>query len=145
VKTFFDDIKDFHEKFNLHYDGKPRVLEPDLGDFRINFMIEELTEYIEAEKNLRLFVKDGHSVDLLMNMEKAFDALVDLVYVALGTAYLHGFDFNEGWRRVQEANMKKIRALREEDSKRGSIYDVVKPQGWKSPSHKDLIEDHAHR
>ena len=68
--------------------------------------------------------------------KKVLDALVDLVYVALGTAYLHGFGpqkFNEAWRRVHEKNMEKIRAPSADHSKRGSAFDVIKPAGWTPP------------
>lgn len=112
-------IKDFHEKYQLAYDGPPRQLPAGLQGFRTKFMQEELDEYKEA-------VESG-------DLEKQFDALVDLVYVAVGTAYLQGFPFNAGFDMVQIANMSKVRALREEDSKRGSTYDVVKPEGWKAP------------
>lgn len=70
---------------------------------------------------------------------ESFDALIDLVYVALGTAYLHRFPFNEGWARVQEANMRKVRANKKSDSKRRTTHDVVKPPGWRSPELDDLV------
>ena len=116
------DIKEFHEKFGLAYNGRPRDLSKELSDFRVHFMLEELDEYRDS----------NHLVDKL-------DALVDLVYVALGTAYLHGFDFDEAWRRVHEANMKKVRAEVATDSKRGSTFDVVKPDGWAPPDLSDLV------
>jgi len=119
------DIKDFHEKFKLNYDGPPRELLSDMGMFRIRFMKEELDEYAQA-------CLDG-------NKAKQLDALVDLVYVALGTAYLQGFNFNEAWGRVHIANMKKVRALKAEHSARGSTYDVVKPPGWKPANLEDLV------
>jgi predicted HAD superfamily Cof-like phosphohydrolase len=130
----FQDVKDFHAKFGLAYTGKPRLLPEELSEFRIKFLEEELEEYIEAVT----FIGD----DIPNNLEKALDSLVDLVYVVLGAAHLHGFDFNEAWRRVQAANMKKVRALQPDDSKRGSTYDVVKPQGWVPPTHRDLVEDY---
>ena len=119
------DMAEFHEKFGLTYRGRPRPLPEEMGDFREEFMCEELSEYALAK------------VD--NNLEKQFDALIDLVYVALGTAYLHGFDFKEGWRRVHEANMKKVRAQRASDSLRGSTFDVVKPAGWTPPDLSDLV------
>jgi len=79
---------------------------------------------------------DAHVVD---DLEGMLDALVDLTYVVLGTAYLHGFDFNEAFRRVHEANMKKVRAEAKTDSKRGTAYDVVKPEGWTPPDLGDLV------
>lgn len=146
------DIADFHRKFGIEYTGKPRILDADLQEFRIKFLREELREYTLAvlegsnEKQLPLFERDQG--EMITHMEKALDALVDLVYVALGTAHLHGFDFNEAWRRVHAANMKKMRAASADESKnstgRGHAADVIKPAGWEPPSHKDLVEDHAH-
>lgn len=148
-----NDILQFHRKFGLEYAGKPRVIEDSLFHFRRRFMQEELDEY---EASMRILIaelvhNDPGDVDqgvITHHLEKALDALVDLVYVALGTAHLHGFDFNEAWRRVHEANMKKVRAPSAEASAastgRGHAADVIKPPGWESPSHKDLIEDHAH-
>ncbi len=73
------------------------------------------------------------------HMEKALDGLVDLVYVALGTAWLMGLDFPEAWRRVHAANMQKVRAQRKEESARGTTFDVVKPAGWQPPNLSDLV------
>lgn len=124
--NLFELIKEFHVKFKLEYNDKPRVLPRDLGHFRMDFMEEELSEY-------------AHAVST-NDKEKQLDALVDLVYVALGTAYLHGFDFNEGFRRVHEANMKKVRAVDVKESKRRSVYDVIKPEGWTPPDLSDLVK-----
>ena len=143
--NFMGDMKEFHEKFGLIYDSRPRALLDELGDFRANFMAEELEEYNGHRTVVLESIKNEDHADTTHHLEHMLDALVDLVYVAMGTAYLHGFDFNEAWRRVHAANMMKERALKSEDSKRGSIYDVVKPPGWEPPSHKDLVECHAHR
>lgn len=119
---FVRDIEDFHVKFGLTYAGPPRRLPDDLATFRSGFLQEELNEYNAA------FTK----VDQL-------DALVDLVYVALGTAYLQGFDFREAWRRVHAANMLKVRATHASQSARNSTADVVKPDGWQKPNLIDLV------
>lgn len=130
------DIRAFHEKFKIDYRGKPRMLPQDLQDFRIKFMREEVDEY-ELALNT--------PGDISKSLHDSLDALVDLVYVALGTSHMHGFNFAEAWRRVHLANMMKRRTLSASDSKRGSTYDVVKPEGWQPPDHTDLIEDHAHK
>jgi predicted HAD superfamily Cof-like phosphohydrolase len=118
------DIRDFHKRFDIEYRGEPRTLEKDMADFRISFMMEEIKEYVMA-----------HDAD---DLEGMMDALLDLIYVAAGTAHLHGFKMTEGWYRVHEANMKKIRGTAE-SSKRNSPYDVVKPEGWQPPVLKDLL------
>lgn len=122
------DIRDFHEKFELPPADEPKLLDQDLQDFRIRFMQEELDEYREA-------VAEG-------NTEKAFDALIDLVYVAVGTAYISRFPFAEGWRRVHAANMAKIRVSRTPEgvTERGGKWDVVKPMGWTPPDLSDLVK-----
>lgn len=147
--SYFQDIKAFHEKFDLAYTGKPRMLASELADFRIKFLSEELAEYTRhatlMENALCNLSFDFNKRSLPDHLEGMFDALVDLVYVAIGTAYLQGFNFDEGWKRVHEANMRKQRAKDAGESKRGSSFDVIKPPGWVPPSHKDLVQDHAHQ
>jgi predicted HAD superfamily Cof-like phosphohydrolase len=141
----FADIRDFHRKFQLLQTADPgHRLSREMLEFRIKFMLEELLEYAAAV-NAEIecgshgeFVRIGAEE---FDAEQAFDALIDLVYVALGTAYLHRFPFNEGWARVQAANMKKVRAARAEESKRKTVFDVVKPEGWEPPKLDDLLTD----
>lgn len=145
--NLFQDVQDFHKKFGLDIDwtAGPRDLEPNLELFRQKFMDEELREYLEADSELDTVklhpLTDKETSDPEMNRLRAkkLDALVDLVYVALGTAYLHGWDFNEAWRRVQAANMAKVRASRQEEGKRDATFDVIKPPGWTAPDHLDLV------
>jgi hypothetical protein len=61
-------------------------------------------------------------------------------------AHAHGlgFNFEEAWRRVQEANMQKVRTARVVDSARGSTFDVVKPEGWTPPVLADLCTPAVH-
>lgn len=49
----------------------------------------------------------------------------------------------ELWADVQRANMSKERAQKASDSKRGSTWDVVKPQGWVGPQTEAIIAKHA--
>lgn len=122
----FAAIEEFHTRFNLPKAPKPSMLPKEMASFRASFMSEEVTEYISA--------------CAMGDAEEALDALVDIVYVALGTAYLHGFDFNEAFRRVHAANLKKVRVDHAGESKRGSIYDVRKPVGWRPADLSDLVK-----
>jgi len=115
--SFYDNVVDFNEKFGLIHAGKPRELTAHESHVRIEHMFEELNEYEKA-------VHDG-------DLEGQFDALIDLIYVALGTAYWHNFPFNEGFDAVHAANMRKKRAASAAQSKRGTTLDVIKPHGWK--------------
>lgn len=125
MRSNFDDVGDFHERFGLdsvtHHGSGPRYVPVDLTDFRIAFMREEITEFEDAVTE--------------QDAAKMFDALLDLVYVALGTAQLCGFPWQEGWDAVQRANMSKRRARPDgADSTRHSSWDVVKPPGWTPPA-----------
>lgn len=119
MSKMWEDIKDFHKMFSLPQNELPSVLNKELYDFRYRFMYEELGEF-----------EDAHDRG---DVVKAFDALLDLVYVAMGTAYMMNVPWDEGWSHVQYANMTKKRAEKVGDSKRGSTFDVVKPEGWVAP------------
>jgi predicted HAD superfamily Cof-like phosphohydrolase len=121
----FNMVAAFHEKFELGPTPQP--------DFPVEEIWELKNVHLQEEMNeIRAAAING-------DLEEYFDGLIDLVYVALGAAYLAGLPFNEGFKRVHEANMKKVRALRQEDSKRGSTYDIVKPAGFVAPTLTDLI------
>jgi hypothetical protein len=111
-------LKEFRTKFDLpetSFEARPMLEREDM-------MYEELCEYNKAV--------------LRNNPEGALDALVDLVYFAIGTAAGMGWDFNEAFKRVHEANMKKVRAYTER-----SAVDLVKPPGWKAPDLSDLVKE----
>lgn len=121
--TNFDDVGHFHEKFGLdnvtHRPVGPRRVPVELVQFRTRFLDEELAEFKAAIEN--------------HDPVEAFDALLDLVYVAMGTAHLLGFPWQEGWDEVHRTNMAKVRARSAAESKRGASFDVVKPEGWTAP------------
>lgn len=121
------DVANFHKKFGISYEGKPRKLTGQLQRFRLRALEEELQEYRDA-------VKSG-------DLAEQFDALIDLLYFLLGTIHLHGFPLYEGFRRVHEANMKKVLAGDASDSKRGYALDLVKPEGWQPPVLEDLVNE----
>lgn len=120
-----DKVAAFHEKFCVPSANAPTLLDPDTLEFRMKLMSEELREYREASE--------------AGDLEGQLDALVDLVYVTLGTAYVAGLPFAEAFRRVHSANMQKVRASDASESKRGSGLDVVKPEGWEPASLADLV------
>lgn len=124
--SFTEDLKAFHKKFGLEYNGPPREIPYEMSLFRLNFLDEELREYMRAWQE--------------QNPVKMLDALVDLCYVAIGTAYLHGWNFDEAWTRVHAANMCKVRSTEEHDD-RGGRFDVIKPEGWEPPMLDDLVRN----
>lgn len=151
----FSDVGDFHKKFGLHYveaTGEGTLAEPqdvpeDLLGFRIKFLFEELQEFLEGIGYDFAGAKMWDTIEATFDRftdevdhPKSADALIDLVYVAMGTAHLLGYPWRELWDDVQRANMDKVRAAADgSDSVRGSSYDVVKPPGWEAPRTAEIL------
>jgi len=112
----FDDVGDFHTKvIGL---GKPETTGLISDAFileRMRFLTEELEEYATA----------GLAGDIV----GVADALADIIYVALGTAWQMGLPFQAIWDTVHSKNMQKVRGI----TKRGNKHDAVKPEGWVGP------------
>lgn len=120
--NFIDDLNQFLSKMGYIIPNGPTDLSRTHKELRDALLKEEILEYLGAE-----------------DKEEEFDALIDIIYVAVGTCVLTGYDLEEGWRRVHEANMMKERVSTVSESKRGSIMDVKKPKGWKKPDLRDLV------
>lgn len=123
------DVLEFHKKFEIPVEKYPAFPTKELLEFRMKFMKEEVQEFEDAV----------NANDLV----KAFDAIIDMVYVALGTAVIMNVPFSKGWDIVHSANMTKMRARHSGESKRGSKFDVIKPPNWIPPDimlHSVLLE-----
>ena len=129
--TLIKDIDQFHKKFKFEKNDKVGIPENnELVNFRTSFLIEELAEYTQA-------ITKGDSA-------AALDALVDIVYIALGTAWLFNLPFEKAWNEVQKANMNKVRT-KSKSKKRGTSFDVVKPKGWQAPDIEQIIEEERNK
>jgi predicted HAD superfamily Cof-like phosphohydrolase len=115
-------VQKMHKKFGLQ--SHEVQFSPDEMNFRITAMIEEINEY-----------KDS------LTHEDWLDALIDLEVFTLGTIDRMGYGpiYEEAFRRVMEANLKK--QLGSNGEKRNNFQlDLIKPEGWKAPDHSDLIK-----
>lgn len=159
----FQNVFDFHAKFDLLRHEKPGHLTKRKLKERVEFMLEELLEFTGAA-GLALEVKPqwaspdmqrlvGHEVNVhdkpldVQRLDDQADALVDLVYVTMGTAVMLGLPWDWLWDDVQRANMEKVRGM----TKRGHAVDVTKPPGWKGPQTRRILDiagynqEEAHR
>ena len=122
-QTGYEQVQSFHNKFDLPIGDIDQLThDSKVINFRMNFLYEELCELETA-----LYISDRVG---------AFDALLDLVYVAYGTALFLGIDqqqWKAGMNAVHHANMTKVRATSSSESKRNTSLDVVKPSGWVGP------------
>lgn len=115
----FDAVGEFRAKMQLPMSNSPHLLSPEETSYFARFIMEELSEYLRANEE--------------QNLVGAADAIVDLVYVALGAAHAMGLPFNELFKVVHKANLKKEPANEFCRSIRGNQYDVIKPVGWEAP------------
>ena len=113
------DVRDFHRKIKYPENSFPSLHEPGNTSIqdRIDHMYEELNEYREA--------LDANE------LPNAIDAMVDLIYLALGTIRMHGVDVGPCWDEVHRANMKKLPGK--------NWKNTIKPPGWKAPDLEKVI------
>lgn len=120
-----EDVHEFQTKFGIPMKRTPEFLDEDAYKFRVNFMREELQEFLDA--------------CAAQNLPEAADALGDLVYVAMGLALMMGLPWADIWDEIHKANLTKVRVTGADQSKRGSMLDVVKPEGFKHPDHTPAL------
>ncbi len=124
----FKDVQAFQEKFGIPMNDRPGFIDQEFIKFRLLFLCEELRETTQAAQD--------------NDLEGIADGLVDLVYVAMGTAAIMGLPWDALWDEVQRANMAKMKAMSSEDQghREAWQYDVVKPEGWTPPRIKEILE-----
>lgn len=140
------DVYQFHEKFGLLLSTRPTHLTQRKLIERIECLQEELDEFIKAcgveriEPNADREREKNYKVVDSQDIAGQADALVDLVYFALGTAVMMGLPFRALWDDVQRANMAKVRGV----TQRGHKVDVKKPEGWVGPQTMKVLEAHGY-
>jgi predicted HAD superfamily Cof-like phosphohydrolase len=104
---------------------KPIIIPQELAEHRNSFLLEEMNEYLEGNK-------DGDLVEVL-------DALCDIEYFLLGMVVIHGLQdvFTEAFDIVHQSNMSKLGEdgepiVRPEDGK------ILKGPGYWKPKEKLL-------
>ena len=123
LTNFIQDIDAMHVKFGVH-DAVAKMDAEKLRkflEFRINFLVEELTETQKA------FAEN--------DPEEIVDGLVDLIVVSLGTLNAFGVDEQKAWDVVDAANMSKEPGIKLGRPNQLGLPDMCKPESWVAPSH----------
>ena len=134
MKTYAD-VVDFNRKIiNL----KPtEYLNPERLQWFKNTINEELGEFEKANEQYKMDYEASKKITvsedkLLEGKVDMIDAIMDLIYFALGRLYEIGCtedDFAAMWDAIHHANMTKVRG----NKGRGSDDDAIKPTGWQGP------------
>lgn len=139
----YDDVRRFHEKFGFIVGDTPGHLTKRKLRERCECMMEELREFADAAGLTYGYDQIGEVYrfkpsDRDQDLAAQADALVDLVYFALGTAVMLGLPWTALWNDVQRANMAKVRGVK---PARQHAVDVVKPTDWVGPKTADLLAE----
>jgi predicted HAD superfamily Cof-like phosphohydrolase len=114
----WEDVKLFHEKFGHPISKVPTIIEKKRVQIRGTWMLEEIAEFMTAD-----------------DIYEQSDAMIDLIYFALGTIVEMGIEPDELFNIVQKANMDK---LWEDGKPKYNNKDgkVLKPVNWEDPKPK---------
>lgn len=147
------DVEKFHKKFGIMTADLPRHITHRKLKERLEFLFEELFEFasgcgfVVSANGYPIGVKQTEHITPIefmdvdeQDMPEMADALIDLVYVAKGTAVMMGLPWKELWDDVQRANMEKVRGV----GKRGHAVDCIKPEGWVPPQTAAVLKDNGY-
>ena len=117
----FEDVKQFHVTFEHPVAEVPAAMEAERKKARTAWMQEELDEFVEAN-----------------TIEDEVDAMIDLMYFALGTLVEIGVKPQEIFDIVQHANMSKV--WPDGLVHKNEMGKTIKPANWEDPAPKIRAE-----
>lgn len=110
----YEMVKEFHKTFGHPVADRPTMLEDRRGYVRTDWMVEEIQEFLLAQ-----------------SITDQVDAMIDLIYFALGTLVEIGVPPETAFEIVHKANMTKF----DEEGKvrRRGDGKILKPAWWMPP------------
>ncbi len=126
LNSAWEKVKTFHETFDSPVGKEPSMVGQERAEARASWMREEVQEFLDSR-----------------NVYDQADAMIDLIYFALGTLVEMGIPPEGLFDAVQEANMNKLwpdgKPRFREDGK------IIKPGGWRPPEPdlKKIIDEMA--
>jgi predicted HAD superfamily Cof-like phosphohydrolase len=121
MDNLYDKVKEFHAVFHHPISERPSFLPRERTDRRAAWLLEEIQEFVSSN-----------------DVCEQVDAMIDLIYFALGTLVEMGVRPGKIFDIVHAANMAKLkpdgRPLFDMDGK------IIKPPGWQSPEGAITVE-----
>ncbi|CCK27046.1 secreted protein [Streptomyces davaonensis JCM 4913] len=123
-----DLVRAFHHAFGLDARSTPTEVAPEMAAHRGELLAEEAAEVAE--------------VAVTGPLDKLAHELADVVYVAYGTALVHGIDLDAVIAEVHRSNMTKLgpdghvarradgKVLKGEHYQAPDVAEVLRRQGW---------------
>ncbi|MGX2993961.1 pyrophosphohydrolase domain-containing protein [Streptomyces sp. JNUCC 64] len=128
-------VREFHRAFGLDARPVPEEVPPRLAAHRQDLLDEEVAEVAEV-------AVDGP-------LDRLAHELADVVYVAYGTALVHGIDLDRVIAEIHHANMSKLgpdgvprvradgKVLKGDHYQPPDVAAVLRAQGWRPPTAPD--------
>ncbi len=118
MKKEWSGVREFHDKFGHPCPEEAKMIDSKRALSRGKWMNEEVAEFLVAK-----------------DIYEQADAMIDLIYFALGTMVEMGLEADELFDIVQQANMAKLwpDGKPHYNPKDGK---VIKPEGWEDPAPK---------
>ena len=118
------DVAEFYEACGEPVNVTPQFPSQERIDLRMRLENEEHKELQDA-----IMQRD---------IEGIADALIDKIYISIGTALEFGLPVDMLWDAVHKANMAKVdpktgKVRRREDGK------ILKPEGWTPPNIREIL------
>ena len=125
-------VHEFHLAFGLDTHTTPTEVSPELAAHRGELLAEEAAEVAE--------------VAVAGPLDRLAHELADVVYVAYGTALVHGIDLDAVIAEIHRANMTKLgpdglvsrradgKVLKGDHYRAPDVSDVLRNQGWEPRS-----------
>ncbi|MER6344644.1 MazG nucleotide pyrophosphohydrolase domain-containing protein [Streptomyces sp. NPDC001595] len=125
-----DLVREFHLAFGLDARSTPTAVPPELAAHRGELLAEEAAEVAE--------------VSVSGPLDRLAHELADVVYVAYGTALVHGIDLDQVLAEIHRANMSKLgpdgtvarradgKVLKGEHYRAPDVGAVLRRQGWRA-------------
>ncbi|GGP70677.1 MULTISPECIES: pyrophosphohydrolase domain-containing protein [Streptomyces] len=123
-------VREFHTTFGLDARTTPTEIPPDVAAHRRDLLVEEAAEAAEV-------AVEGP-------LDHLAHELADVVYVAYGTALVHGIDLDAVIAEIHRANMTKLgsdgrpllradgKVLKGENYRKPDVSAVLREQGWEA-------------
>ncbi|MFK0286724.1 MazG nucleotide pyrophosphohydrolase domain-containing protein [Streptomyces sp. NPDC090499] len=121
-------VREFHHAFGLAARTTPTEVSPELAAHRGELLAEEAAEVAEV-------AVEGP-------LDRLAHELADVVYLAYGTALVHGIDLDEVLAEIHRSNMSKLgpdgqvarradgKVLKGEHYRAPDVSAVLRGQGW---------------
>lgn len=135
------DVRDFHKACGTVDPTEPTWPSYEKRSLRYHLQFEEGNELsAELLPEHCLFVGQflPHAVESPEHLAALAKEIVDVIYVAVGTALSCGININAVWEAVHASNMAKVdptigTVRRRDDGK------ILKPEGWQTPDIKKVL------